>query len=197
MAKNAIIILAAGNSSRLGRDKQLLKINERSLLKTSIEAAINSQADHILIVLGHHSESISKEIPENLQYTTNPNWQKGMGNSFKFGLQNALELYTQLDSIIISVCDQPYISGEVFDRLTNSFNEDIDIVASKYQNSAFGVPALFGKNKFEELMRIGDNHGAKSLINPEDPNVRFVDFIMGHIDIDTENDLDEMIKGKK
>ncbi len=186
----AILLLAAGSSSRLGQSKQLLSINGEPLLLKSVNAAISSSVKKIVVVLGanenEHRQLIGK-LPVEIIF--NPTWQNGMGNSLKMGLSCLLKQDLNLGGVITMVCDQPLITASHLNKLIERFKETSNsIVASFYSGSA-GVPALFERSLFEKMLSINDDQGAKKIINQYSDLATTIDFPEGAIDIDTEEDV--------
>jgi molybdenum cofactor cytidylyltransferase len=190
----AIILLAAGSSSRMGTSKQLLFINDETLLERSSRAALNCGVPNIFVVLGANAQNhleLLKNLPVNV--IINPDWKKGMGNSLKTGLSKTLKVKPNLQAVIILVCDQPYLQKENIQALINKFSETKKpIIASKYAD-IIGVPVLFEKQMFDEILKSEDQHGAKKIINQNSMLVETVDFINGETDLDTPEDYQNFI----
>lgn len=195
MARIGIIILAAGDSSRLGKSKQLLSIQGQPLLRRVVLAAWESNANPVVVVLGaRHSahEEVLQDI-KGLQVAYNKNWENGMGSSIKCGVRYLMDDGDDLDGIIVSVCDQPLLSKEQFNLLiTEHKKSPHEVVASRYESDAIGVPTLFPNLMFPLLLQIPDRKGAKTLI--EEDQVKTIDFSQGDLDIDTLQDYDALLK---
>lgn len=182
----AIILLAAGSSSRMGQSKQLLLVDTDPLLLRSVKTAVNSSANNVIVVLGAEAEK-HKSIIENqpVQIVNNNHWQTGMGSSIKGGLNHLLKLKPNTSAVIISVCDQPLLHADHFNELIETYNRSKkNIIASYYSNSP-GVPALFDKKLFNELLQIPDDQGAKKLFHKHQESLLTIDFPDGKIDLDT------------
>lgn len=185
MSKIGIIILAAGASSRLGRPKQLLRLNGESLLQKSIKAALDA-SEITLTVLGAHYTQVQQEIKYlNTHSLFNLDWNKGMGNSIKFGLHEIHKLHPDLNAAIIMVCDQPFVTGKLLNRMIDAYHKGNPLVASVY-GSTVGVPALFDRQYFKHILKIDDKMGAKAILSNGDPFL--VAFPQGSQDIDTIKD---------
>lgn len=193
--KTGIIVLAAGSSSRLGQSKQMLDIGGETLLLKTVKAAIDSHEGSIAVVLGANEKEHRKMLsglPVDIVY--NEDWVKGMGGSLKIGLQHLMSGNSSLEAIVVLVCDQPLLRRENITNLILSYQENKkSIIASRYSQIP-GVPVLFDKVYFPELMALPDDQGAKKIIlqNPED--VFEVDFPGGEIDLDTDADYKAFIK---
>ena len=185
-----ILILAAGSSSRLGHPKQLVKINGKTLLQKITETAIASDYSPVAVVLGAYLKKI-KPFIENMpvHILENKNWENGMGSSIACGMNFLINKFPKLNAVVILVCDQYLLSEKnILDLVEKYKKTETDIIASKYGNT-IGVPALFSKNKFEELLKLNEKVGAKKIINKYLGSTAIVDFSDGVFDLDTEEDL--------
>ncbi len=189
MSSPAIIILAAGSSSRLGRSKQLLTYQGVSLLKRTALAAVETNFPTV-VVLGANAIAHQAEINElPLSIAINQEWSHGMGHSLKHGLREVLKKNPDVKSVLILVCDQPHIHATYLLALTNKFQDNNGvIVASAYADGA-GVPAIFGDPWFDQILQLPDDQGARSIIAKNKLSVVTVPFPLGSIDIDTEDDV--------
>jgi molybdenum cofactor cytidylyltransferase len=171
--KTGIIILAAGNSSRLGEPKQLLEYKGKSLLHHVTQQALK-MTGAVVVVNGFNNNLIENEL-KNLQVITvyNPEWQEGMGSSIR---------------------DQPFINSSVFSELMTKHKEDQKgIIASAYAG-VLGTPVMFDRKYFGELSKLSGNEGAKKLLHVFSRDVGSINFEKGRIDIDTKDDYEQLIQ---
>ncbi|WP_276363217.1 nucleotidyltransferase family protein [Daejeonella sp. H1SJ63] len=191
----AIIILAAGRSSRLGSPKQLLEYRGTSLLQHSIDAATGSMASSVIIILGSDKENIEKQLNrEQIIITENPDWESGMASSIRCGINEILNSFSKTDAAIIMVCDQPYVSSDLLNELILAHQTSGKaIIASSYDN-ILGTPALFHKSMFHELMALKGDKGARVLFNKFHDQTGSIDFKDGRIDIDTSENYKNLAK---
>ncbi|HEX8546517.1 MAG TPA: nucleotidyltransferase family protein [Cytophagaceae bacterium] len=190
-SKIGSIVLAAGSSSRLGRSKQLLRVNEETLLRKSVGAAYGCTGAHTVVVLGCEPEVHQRAISDlPVKEVVNNDWKNGIGSSIKTGLKHLLTESPDIDAAIIMVCDQPLVSEDYLHRLIQEFEStEMKIIASTYA-STVGVPALFYKSLFDLILKLEDAHGAKSIIESNYSLVKTVQFPEGAFDIDTEGDVE-------
>jgi molybdenum cofactor cytidylyltransferase len=163
----------------MGQSKQLLPWGNGTLLSHAVRVAMASRAQHVFVVLGDNEVAHRKAI-EDLPVTVivNPDWQKGMGSSLKVGVSEARKVS---DAVLVMVCDMPFVTPE---HLNNIMETKQAVVASKYPVTV-GVPALFRKELFDELMTIGDSEGARKVIANHKPGI----VLLGSgIDLDTPED---------
>jgi molybdenum cofactor cytidylyltransferase len=183
----AIILLAAGDSSRLGRPKQLLSYGSGTLLRHAAEVALAAALGPVIVVLGAVEESC-RETLLGLPVTivSNPVWREGMGGSIAAGMQAVDE--TSYRAVIIMLCDQPAVTSEVLLSLDGRHRTTgKSLIASQYKDT-LGPPALFAARHFPQLRRLHGAQGAKSLFqNHPDPGC--ITFPDAAWDIDTEDDL--------
>ncbi|MDN3579923.1 nucleotidyltransferase family protein [Mucilaginibacter flavus] len=189
-----IIILAAGSSSRFGSPKQNLVYQGKTLLQRAIQTAITSACcDCVLVVLGANEGEIRPSISDQqIHITYNPHWSEGMSTSIRQGISEIQRLEPLVTSVILMLCDQPFVDPFLLYQLTERRAEnDHGIVACEYKNT-LGVPALFGQSYFGHLKELQGQEGAKKLIGLYPDDVVSVPFALGAIDIDTIEDFEKL-----
>lgn len=188
-----IIILAAGGSKRLGRPKQLLTYQGKTLLNIVSDAAVGTGLLPIVIVLGASAKEIGlAHGNSNIDYVINDNWQQGMSTSIEMGLSTILSIKPSLENVIITVADQVFINTELFENLnTQQQVTGKGMIASAYSQT-MGTPVLFNKKYFQHLLALEGDSGAKSLFKQHPSDIGTVAFDKGSIDIDTESDYEDL-----
>lgn len=195
--KIGIIILAAGASERLGQPKQLLLFKNQTLVRRAVETAIQTAAEKIIVVLGANFEAIKNEIEDlDCAIVLNENWKDGMSASIKTGLEKLLETAPEISAAIISLCDQPLVESEHFDKLIESFYRTEKFIVSAFYKNKFGVPALFSKEMFSELLNLEGDRGARNLLNNDAENIEKIEMPEAAIDVDTPEDFENLTKEK-
>lgn len=187
----AVIILAAGASSRLGQSKQLLKVDGQTLLQRTVQAAANAGIKNSFVVLGANAEEHKKTIAQfPVSVVQNPDWANGMGSSLKCGLKSVIEKLPDTTAVLVLVCDQPFLTAAHLTKMIDAFEHtDAEIITSVYRGTR-GVPALFQKNLFGKLLALGDEQGARKIIESHQGPVQAIEFPKGEIDLDTPEDLE-------
>lgn len=195
MKNTGIILLAAGNSSRMGSPKQLLPYHGKTFLERIIDTALEVfDQNQIILVLGAHHHEISLSIKDkNIQIVINDDWKSGMSSSIKSGLKKLSGLFPEMEKCFITVCDQPYLTHTLFLKMFQlQETSSKRIVASAYTDT-LGVPALFSKKYFDPLMNLTGEQGAKKIIQQNMNDVACFTFEKGNVDIDTPSDYDQLI----
>jgi molybdenum cofactor cytidylyltransferase len=120
----------------------------------------------------------------------NKSWQRGMGSSIRAGIRHLFENATDIDAAVLLVCDQPAVDAHTIVRLIRlRETTKKEIIVSSYANT-LGVPALFGRSFFRELLSLGDRAGAKSIILRNRERFAQLPFPEGKIDIDRWSDYE-------
>jgi molybdenum cofactor cytidylyltransferase len=186
----AIIILAAGSSSRLGQSKQLVTSNKIPLLLKTTQTALASNIKNVLVVLGANYEEhyqLINQLPVHI--INHKDWAKGMGSSLKAGFSQVLTIWPETSAVIITVCDQPFLSSAHLSKLLESYTHQPNAIVASHYNNTYGVPALFDRTIFKNLLTLGDIEGARAIIKKHVHEISSVDWPEGSIDIDTPEDL--------
>ncbi|WP_435414512.1 nucleotidyltransferase family protein [Polaribacter aestuariivivens] len=193
MENIAILVLAAGKSSRMKTPKQLVKIGNNFLLETVLNKAKAICRNHVYCVLGANADLIRSEISSaNIHFIYNNNYYDGLSSSIVAGI-NYLTLKGKYTGVLILLADQPAIEKEYLFGLINQFSKDNSkIIASNYKNKP-GVPAIFPQNYFSKLKLINGDFGAKELLK-ENKEVILSKNNTNFLDIDTEKDLETFKK---
>lgn len=191
--KTGIILLAAGSSSRLGRPKQLNSYQGKTLIQHSIEEAKKSQADCLVVVLGANAGLIQMGFDySSTPFIINADWENGMSSSMQAGLRFLIGK-ENVDQVVLMLCDQPFVDASLLDHLiTAKETSGKGIVAAAYSNT-LGVPALFEERYFEELLQLTGSEGAKKVIFNHQEEVHALDFQLGAVDLDTEEDVNQFL----
>ena len=194
MKNIAILILAAGKSSRMGTTKQLLKIGNKTLLELTIEAAKNSNKTAIFCVLGANVDEILSKIKiPNTEFIINKNYEMGLSSSIVSGIDFIEKHQINFDAVLITLADQPKVDSDFLNEIIEAFENNPDkIIASKYPDKV-GVPAIFPKKYFKDLLFLKGDKGAKDLLNSKTENIISV-LSDKLLDIDTQEDYKNYIK---
>ena len=188
MPNVAALILAAGDASRFGRPKQLARLRGKSLLRRIVDEAKNADCSPVLVVAGSEKKKIEAELRgADARVVENVNWESGIGSSILAGMR-ALVPEKDVDAVVVLVCDQPYVNADVIRTLVALRKRSgKEIIASSYSNT-IGVPALFDRSIFSELLALGGDNGAKKVILANREHVAEFSFPDGKVDIDSWED---------
>jgi molybdenum cofactor cytidylyltransferase len=185
----AIAILAAGCSSRLGQPKQLLDFDGKSLLARCIEAGAGSHCCETIVILGAYEDQIRASIAAfSGRIIFNKNWQEGIASSIRAAVQAVTACAALPDALILTPCDQPFVSSELINQLIRKYEESEKLIVACSYAGTIGAPALFSKACFAELNSLSGDSGAKRIIGSNSDRLAVIDFPAGQVDIDTPKD---------
>ena len=188
-----IIILAGGESRKLGTPKQLVEFKGKSLLRHAVEAALRCDGK-VVVVLGAREEEIFEEIRDlPVERVTNYLWKDGISTSLRKGLAKLVDLDPEISAAVIMLSDQPLVSEVTIRSLIDTYESSAKpIVASEY-DGVLGVPALFDRDVFDELLALRGDAGARVVIRKSSPDrVATINAPEAAFDVDTPADHERL-----
>jgi len=193
MQKIGAVILAAGESSRFGRPKQLVQFRGKSLVRRVVDAAKDANCSAIVVVLGSRREQIERELKETAAIVAeNEDWRRGIGSSIRVGVESAVNQAPDIEAIVLLTCDQPFMKTDTIERLIAMREKTKKAIVASSYSETLGVPALFDRSCFQELLALDDETGAKTIILSNRERVAELLFLEGKIDIDTVADYEKL-----
>ena len=185
----AAVILAAGGSSRTpdGRN-ELLMYRGKSLLRRTVDVAIDAGCRPVTVVIGAFADQMREELAGiDVDIIENPRWQLGMGTSVKAGVA-AVAVDDDVDGVLLLVCDQPGLRSDVMRELVDVWSRSGLTIAAADYGASLGVPAVFSRALLPDLLALSDANGAKRLIDHNRDRVAVVPFPRKATNIDTPDD---------
>ena len=192
--RTAGIVLAAGESSRMGREKQLLTVGGETLLGRVLDACLASGLDEVVLVLGHEARRIRASLARfqdhpRLTIVVNPRHGEGMSTSLIAGLRAVEE---SCDRVMILLGDMPHVTPDVIDRLR------LEAAASGCSLAAVSVrgrrahPVVIGREHFEAVRSLAGDRGARDLFRGHADDLCLVDAGERYqpLDIDTPEEFE-------
>ncbi len=180
----ALLLLAAGASTRMGRPKQLLPYRGRTLLRHAAETAAASGCAPIVLVTGAlHAELLPEIAGLPIRAVHNAEWESGMASSIRTGLHALAEAAPA--SVLIMLADQPFVTPALLRQLLRQQQAtQAPAVAAAYGDT-LGVPAVFGAELLPRLGQLQGQLGAGRLLASLGTAVEQVPFPAGLLDVDT------------
>ena len=144
------ILLAAGTSSRMGRNKMLFELNGESVLRGAARRALAGGLSPLLVVIGHEAEKSRAELDGlPCQVVINPDYEQGINSSVKAGI-SALPAGTQ--ATVVMLADMPFVTPEMIRGLIDRYREsEAPLVISDYEG-VNAPPMLYDQGLFDELL---------------------------------------------
>jgi len=158
----AAVVLAAGSSTRMGRNKLLLDLGGETIVRRAVRAAAGGGVDQVVVVLGHEEPRVRAEL-EGLPCTpiVNPDHAEGAGTSVRTGVS---QVAAGADAIVVVLADMPFVTAEMIATLVQRYRETgAPLVASHY-GDVQAPPTLYDRSLFEELLAIPGERCAKQVV---------------------------------
>jgi molybdenum cofactor cytidylyltransferase len=184
----AAVLLAAGRSSRMGRNKLLIAHDGRTLLDRSLDAALASACSSVLVVIGHEAAAMRARLAGRpVEVVENPDYAEGLSTSLRAGIAS---LDAEIAAAIICLADMPEIGAALLDRMIEAWRSGAAIVVPM-RDGRRGNPVLWDRRHFPALRQLAGDQGARRLIETHAADVAMVpaedDGIF--IDVDTPEAL--------
>jgi molybdenum cofactor cytidylyltransferase len=155
------IILAAGESKRMGSPKMLLLFNGITMLEKVIGNIRDSVVDHIVVVLGAEKEALTELVSKSsVRYCFNDNYKQGMLSSVKCGFRN---LPPDFEAVLVFQGDQPFISPKVINRVIEGYRSDGKGIVIPVCKGKRGHPLLIDQKYRNDIERLDDKEGLRAL----------------------------------
>jgi molybdenum cofactor cytidylyltransferase len=187
MKEVAAILLAAGQSRRMGAFKPLLRFGKRTVIESCVDYLSNGGVDSIVVVVGHRAEDIRKQLSsQRLTFAINPDPTSEMSASIAAGVSLVPE---SAGAVIISPVDYPAIPASVVSTLITEWSKGHQLVKPTWQGGG-GHPVLVDLGLRTDLQSLDPNKGLKGLFDQHQTRVTRVEVPSPYIarDIDTWDD---------
>lgn len=169
MKDMAIVLLAAGSSSRMGSPKQLIDFQGKKLIQIVLERLLACRCFPTIAVLGANARNIAPYCEyHGLSVIQNPNWQTGMASSIRCGLEFVETMFPDVAHIMLALVDQPMVEAEHYHALVEASERSPDKVIAAYYAGQPGAPMVFPRRHFAMLSRLTGDRGAGAAVRGMD-----------------------------
>jgi molybdenum cofactor cytidylyltransferase len=170
------IILAAGSSKRMGRNKLSMELCGKTILDIVIDNAKKSCLDEVILVYGRY------ETAANVQKIYNPNYDEGMSTSLIAGMSEFSG-----DAVMLLLGDMPYVTSEIINRLYEGYTSSDKNIAVPVKNGRRGNPVIIGKRYFSDIMNNRGDKGARNIIRNNAGDIEYIELNNEGIFIDIDD----------
>ena len=183
------ILLAAGESRRMGFPKPLLRIGTDTFLTRTLRSMLEVARD-LVVVTGAYEQPVRNEVPSDprLRIVHNPDFQRGQLSSLKcaIGATSA-----DVDGVLVHLADHPLVQGATFRALAEKYEVTRAPILIACHGGRRGHPVLFAKRIFSELLAAPEDEGARFVVNADPARVVYVEVNDPGVtlDLDTPEDL--------
>jgi molybdenum cofactor cytidylyltransferase len=190
------ILLAAGESTRFGKPKQLTTLGGRFLIEWALAAALGSNLDHVVLVLGCEHERIahcldSSTAHPKCEILVNPDYRGGQSTSLQAGL---LRIRHDFPSVMFLLGDQPLVDAALINLLLKRYAGSEKPICVPTHRGIRGNPTLFGSPFYPEIMKLAGDTGARDIIAAHPTQVLAVEIPdpLVFLDIDRREDVEKI-----
>lgn len=156
------LVLAAGASRRFGTHKLLQPLGGKPLVVRSVEAALASSADYVIVVLGRDAQCVRGALAGlSVQFAPNPAYQGGISTSLRAGIRLAPP---GSDAVAVLLADQPDLLTHAIDLVVQAFRRTNASTVRAVYDGVPGHPVLFARRLFPELERLTGDEGGRSIL---------------------------------
>ncbi|MEL6699054.1 MAG: nucleotidyltransferase family protein [Bacteroidota bacterium] len=188
----AILVLAAGKARRMGQSKQLLPYGETTLLGHCIQTAFACPAQGVYPIIGAYANRIQAEIQvDGIHWLLNPHWEEGLSASIRRGISYLLEERPTIKAALVLLGDQPLITAKDLQPFFDSFAQEPARIVSTAYGEKHGVPALFPRKYFQDLLLLKGDRGAGKWMASQADIKRVT--LRTTFDVDTKEDYDRLV----
>jgi len=190
---HAVVLLAAGESCRLGEPKQLVVMDGESLVRRAALAAIETGPAQALIVVGARAEAVWGMVADlPLTRVQCADWSEGLSASIRTAL---LTIDSHIGAALFVLCDQPALCASHLQSLVARWRSDPGRAAASSYAGTVGVPAVLPRTWFEGLMGLTGDRGARDLLRTRAHDVNIIESLGLANDVDGPSDLARLRSG--
>lgn len=185
MKRIGIVLLAAGNSRRYNGIKLLDTIHGKKMYMHILDN-VATLHNNVKIMVTQYEEIKENALDKGYEVVFNTEPDLGISHSIHLGLEKALSIEPNIDGVLFSVCDQPYLTLSTINNILNRYQNSDKSLASVSHEGILGNPCIIGKEYFKELFALEGDIGGKKIIkkHPEDVLIVAIEDKMELIDID-------------
>lgn len=183
--RRAVVVLAAGQSSRMGEHKLLLPLQGKALVCHAVETALEADIGEVFVVLGREANQVADALSDlPCTFLMNPKFQSGMGSSFRV----AAEMLGYMDRLVFMLADMPFVSVKTLQQVAQT---EADLVSCQY-GRVQAPPVQFAQRFFPELLTLQE--GAKPILQKHPDSLVLIQAEASEaLDLDTPEDYSKAI----
>ena len=180
------VILAAGNSTRFGKNKLLAQIDGKSMIEHAFETVPTERLCAVMVITQY--ETISKRASDfGFECVINRHPELGISRSVILGVQ---AMKDRCDGILFLVADQPWLKRKSISGILDTFSDYPESIVSMSSHGKRGNPCIFPKSYFEELCGLSGDKGGRSVLERHKDNLILFEVDENELtDIDTPDDI--------
>ncbi|HEX8185395.1 MAG TPA: nucleotidyltransferase family protein [Blastocatellia bacterium] len=188
------VLLAAGESRRMGKFKQLLPLGGKSFVECCVDNLLASRVDNVIVVTGHREADVRSAVGNRpVRFAHNPDYRDGMSSSIKRGIDAIDE---EADACLIALVDQPQIGADVINRVIEAYKKEETLIVIPSYEGRSGHPIILDLKLRDELCAIDPNEGLRQVVHAHSNEVVRIEISTDAVltDFDLPEDYDRVLK---
>jgi molybdenum cofactor cytidylyltransferase len=161
------IVLAAGESSRMGQPKALLPIEGIRFIEKIVNSLESTRVGKIVVVLGHNADEMRLKIADlPVELVINRDYKQGQLSSLLAAIRSVVSsgYANDVDGVLVHLVDHPYISPALVNLMIERFYRSKKLIVVPRYRERRGHPVIFSKALFAELLATPLDQGAKAVV---------------------------------
>jgi molybdenum cofactor cytidylyltransferase len=186
----AAVVLAAGSSSRMGRNKLLLPLDGETMVRRAARTAV-AATDRVVVVIGHDAARVRAELDGlACAVVMNPDHARGTGTSVHAGVRAA----AGADAVVVVLADMPFVTTDMIAALVGRYRATGAPLVVSHYGDVQAPPTLYDRSLFAELLAIDDERGAKQVARRHEDEAEVVAWPESALqDVDSPADYEKVI----
>lgn len=186
------VILAAGKSSRMKRNKLLLLLEGETVIRKVVKEVSRSQVNNIVVVTGRDAKDVEEELDDfDVDCVYNSNFEQGQSTSVKRGLSS---LKNTSGGVLFFMGDQPLIKSSIINQMISAFEKSASSILVPRSKEGRGNPVLFSRQWYDRLMDVSGDKGGRQILKEHEEEILYFDIEepMFFFDVDDEDKYNEL-----
>jgi molybdenum cofactor cytidylyltransferase len=191
------ILLAAGESRRMGDFKQLLPFQGKTFVECCIDNLLVTNVYEVVVVTGHRQAEVRQALANrHIKFAFNADYQMGMSSSIKCGVQSLDEKTT---AILIALADQPQIHSSVINKVIAAYQTEHPLIVVPVYANRRGHPIILDAKLREEILAIDPAQGLRQIVQAHKDQALYLDMMNDSIllDFDYPQDYQKFLAQEK
>jgi molybdenum cofactor cytidylyltransferase len=188
------ILLAAGESRRMGKFKQLLRLGDRSFVEHCVDNLLASRVDEVIVVTGHRELEVRRAVGDRpVRFAHNSGYKSGMASSIKCGVQAVSE---DARAFVLALVDQPRIDAQVINRIVETYETARALIVIPTIQGRNGHPILLDVSLKQEILDMDLDQGLRNVVRAHSSQVVRIEAGNNSVleDCDLPEDYERMLK---
>jgi molybdenum cofactor cytidylyltransferase len=157
------LLLAAGESRRMGDFKQLLRVGDKSFVEHCVDNLLASQVTEVIIVTGHRESDVKRAVRDRpVTFAHNSEYKSGMASSVKSGIRAVSE---NSKACVLALVDQPRIAPGVINRIIETYQKTQTLIVIPTYHGENGHPILLDMKLKDEILKMDPSEGLRQVVH--------------------------------